>query len=715
MRNLLTFAILSVLLFFQTSAAQARTFHAPSLPTQAALESRLPLYQVRSHDVGALRLAVTNYGFVGNVSVPDSSAIWRNTSLLSGAGIWIGAIAPDNLPYVSTGLWEYELRGSLDPVDVIYRSVEGAPNGNRIGYSQTPDDDADGYIDEDPLNGKDDDGDGRIDEDYSALSDQMFSCEYWDYTEEAIHAYPEHRPLHVRVHQNSYAYGDGATNEFIGMEYRIKNDGAESLRHVYVGIYMDADIGPLGGTSNYGDDGGDFFSRDTVLTDWSLDPGECRNVQVHVALPYMYDIPDGIGGANGGDAPGFFGFMLLDHTTDPSGEKAPRRVRPRTARFLTGTNAYPAGDPANDFERYDLLSSGSQTARPTGTPNDYRACMSVGPFPVFEPGDEIEFVIVFVAGDGYVDPDGVPHPDLGSNGLPSEHSLLANALRARLVYEGRWVDLDGIPTTGIDGRETCIAQPLHPYVWIDPCDSLHTIQVGAMTCDMDSAWVDMDCNPCTPQPSNEFCAGGCETQAHWYEPSGVTPVIVNGFAAGSESGGIRITWSLQNSADTEGFLLERARLDEDGATITLNAGAPVHADGPYEYLDRDVVPGATYSYWLLVSFVGGDRLRYGPIIETAAAGGLVPRLTLLPPLPNPTPGDLRLKFDVPRPGHVGLDICDLQGRIVKSLVAGSCPAGRNTVSWDGKNSAGRRAGAGLYFVRLRYGSETVSGRLVILR
>lgn len=49
---------------------------------------------------------------------------------------------------------------------------EGAPGGQR-GFSANRDDDQDGAIDEDALDGQDNDGDGLVDEDFAAISDAM--------------------------------------------------------------------------------------------------------------------------------------------------------------------------------------------------------------------------------------------------------------------------------------------------------------------------------------------------------------------------------------------------------------------------------------------------------------------------------------------------------------------------------------------------------------
>lgn len=470
---------------------------------------------LKRHNKGALDLLVTNLGVVGNpLGLDQFGAGWRNGEYLYAASMWIGAVASDNLAYVSTGAYEYELRPSLAEVDQIYESFEGATAGNRPGFSNRPDDDGDGLVDEDPLNGKDDDGDGRIDEDYAAIAQQMFACEYWDYTDEARSRYAEHRPLNVRVRQQSYAWASARLNEFIGFDFRIINDGFELLRRVYLGFFVDSDVGPRTADRYFVDDGGAYYTTDTTFTDPSIRyecvqnelTGETRNCaeqELHLDICYMYDVPDNGENATGGDVPGYFGGMFLGHTTDPFGERAPRRVEVHTARFFSGSNAYPAGDPRNDTERYDLLQSGAKPTRPTGQPDDYRYCFSAGPFSELAPGEELQLQVAFVIGAG-------------------KDGMLDNAIRAQQTYNGRWrnVDGDALGRTGIEGRETCLRALVQgePLQWKDPCDSLNpTVRVIKETTCIPDNYVDDDCNCCTPlfRNSTEAAGAGLETLVRW--------------------------------------------------------------------------------------------------------------------------------------------------------------------------------------------------------
>jgi hypothetical protein len=466
------------------------------------------------HNVGLLELMVTNVGIIGNPNFVDSyGAGWRGGEYLYAASLWIGAIASDNLPYVSTGAYEVELRPSLEPIDTMYPAYEGIQGGNRPGFSAQPDDDNDGEVDEDFPNGKDDDRDGLIDEDYSAISQQMYTCEYWDYTEEAQNTYPEHRPLNLRMEQKSFAWSTEGSNEFVGFDFQIFNDGFEVLKELYIGFFVDSDAGPKDTPGYFSDDRGAFYSRDTTIVDVSNRYSctertgaqrQCDTQKMRLDMCYMYDVPDNGTDATSGDVPGFFGGMFLGHTTDPLGVRGPERVEIFTAAFFSGSGAYPAGDPRNDFERYDLLKKGTKPNRPTTSPSDYRYLFSAGPFNELNPGERLELQTAFVIGQG-------------------QRGMLINAVNAQRIYNGAWRDVDnnaGTPPATPPGRETCLFVPegaTPPLLYRDECDSLNpqVLQIKETVC-IPENYVDADCDCCTPLYRNpDEADDGFEGLIHW--------------------------------------------------------------------------------------------------------------------------------------------------------------------------------------------------------
>lgn len=77
------------------------------------------------------------------------------------------------------------------------------------------------------------------------------------------------------------------------------------------------------------------------------------------------------------------------------------------------------------------------------------------------------------------------------------------------------------------------------------------------------------------------------------------------------------------------------------------------------------------------------------------------RATLHPAAPNPFNPSTRLAFTLARAGRVELDVIDVAGRHVRSLLDGRRTAGDHAVMWDGRDDGGRPVASGVYTVRLR--------------
>ena len=90
-------------------------------------------------------------------------------------------------------------------------------------------------------------------------------------------------------------------------------------------------------------------------------------------------------------------------------------------------------------------------------------------------------------------------------------------------------------------------------------------------------------------------------------------------------------------------------------------------------------------------------------------------LALGPASPNPFNPRTRMQIVLPDSGPVRLQIVDAGGRIVRTLLNETCPAGERSVIWDGRSDAGRTVPSGVYYARLDHAGSTRTGRLVMLK
>jgi flagellar hook assembly protein FlgD len=74
-----------------------------------------------------------------------------------------------------------------------------------------------------------------------------------------------------------------------------------------------------------------------------------------------------------------------------------------------------------------------------------------------------------------------------------------------------------------------------------------------------------------------------------------------------------------------------------------------------------------------------------------------------------------IRFDLPAPGEASLVVFDVTGRRVRTIVSGRLDAGRYAPVWDGRDDAGSRVAAGVYFVRLQAADFTATRKSVRLK
>lgn len=83
--------------------------------------------------------------------------------------------------------------------------------------------------------------------------------------------------------------------------------------------------------------------------------------------------------------------------------------------------------------------------------------------------------------------------------------------------------------------------------------------------------------------------------------------------------------------------------------------------------------------------------------------------------PNPFNSATAIRFALPAAAQVRLEIYDLAGQQVETLVEGIRQAGVHTVIWNGRKGNGGELASGVYLYRLRAGQEAEARKLILLR
>ena len=97
------------------------------------------------------------------------------------------------------------------------------------------------------------------------------------------------------------------------------------------------------------------------------------------------------------------------------------------------------------------------------------------------------------------------------------------------------------------------------------------------------------------------------------------------------------------------------------------------------------------------------------------SGGLPTVSRLHSNFPNPFNPRTTIKFDLSLSGPVELAVFDVAGRLVKRLVSESMSAGNHEAVWEGRDTSGRQASAGVYFFRLKTTDTIDTKRMTLIK
>ena len=123
-------------------------------------------------------------------------------------------------------------------------------------------------------------------------------------------------------------------------------------------------------------------------------------------------------------------------------------------------------------------------------------------------------------------------------------------------------------------------------------------------------------------------------------------------------------------------------------------------------------PSLLNDVWVLTVNVANDAVS--AVDDPPAPGDWTTGGFVRAPTPNPTTGALAFTIGVTGDGRVSVALFDVRGRLVRALFDGELPAGPAEFAWDGRDDAGARVAAGVYFVRAWTVAGSVARRVVVV-
>ena len=217
------------------------------------------------------------------------------------------------------------------------------------------------------------------------------------------------------------------------------------------------------------------------------------------------------------------------------------------------------------------------------------------------------------------------------------------------------------------------------------------------------------------QPDQEEAAA-----AEQEPPQKPPPAPRNLTGVANDDGSVTLSWDAPGDDSVTGYRILRRHTVKQApgvfSTLAANTGTTATT-----YTDGVASPETRYAYRVkAINAAGaGKRSNYVKVTTKRAAPSSKPVVAdgppgLAPNAPNPFNASTLIPYRLDASGPVRLEIYNLLGQSIRTLVDEVQAAGSYRVSWDARDAAGRRVSTGVYFLRLHYPGGVQTRRMLYL-
>jgi len=156
--------------------------------------------------------------------------------------------------------------------------------------------------------------------------------------------------------------------------------------------------------------------------------------------------------------------------------------------------------------------------------------------------------------------------------------------------------------------------------------------------------------------------------------------------------------SAQSGYNGQNMLTTHFGLASDGLLDSVRIEWPSGIVDIYKGVDKDKI----------LTAVEGQSL-------TAIKEIVKPFTKLFLSYPNPFKNDTVIEFELIDNANVDLEIYDMKGNLIKTLLMNNYSKGQNQIKWNGTKDNGKMLGSGVYFLILKEGDHTMTKKISIVR
>ena len=184
----------------------------------------------------------------------------------------------------------------------------------------------------------------------------------------------------------------------------------------------------------------------------------------------------------------------------------------------------------------------------------------------------------------------------------------------------------------------------------------------------------------------------------------ITPVELVFFEATVLEDRVQLTWQTASESNNLGFEIERKSSQTEFSNIGfVPGGGTTTTSQRYTFTDTDINPGEFF--YRLKQIDTNGLVHFSETIRVTITPAQA--FVLMPNFPNPFNPLTTIHYTVPKQSFIRIDVYNIQGQLVTTLVNQTVPAGKHSTRWSGTNSSGKAVSPGVYFCRMQSGNDEV--------
>ncbi|TNE33716.1 T9SS type A sorting domain-containing protein [bacterium] len=196
------------------------------------------------------------------------------------------------------------------------------------------------------------------------------------------------------------------------------------------------------------------------------------------------------------------------------------------------------------------------------------------------------------------------------------------------------------------------------------------------------------------------------------------PIELVDFKGDQRKEAIDLYWETATEKNNKGFYIEkRYRVNDEfnawKQVSFVNGKGNTKTSSYYSFADKDVKTGTTYQYRLRqVDFDGTQTCYDSKIVEVDFIGS---GNFAMENYPNPAKDKTTINYSLNNKGFVTLEVLDLLGNVVKTLVNENVDRGLQHVDYNVTDNSGKRLTSGTYIYRLTVDGKSQTAKLNVVQ